>query len=167
MATGLLVTLTDIRKHTAMNGNIDSDKFVNFVKIAQDLHIQNLLGTDLIEEIQSQITTSGAPTGDYLTLTTTYIKPCLIHYAMMEFLPFGAYMISNKGIYKHSAEASETADKSEVDMLVEKERDLAQFYAQRLIDYLCNNSTLFPEYTTNSDGDMHPDRDGNFSGWFL
>ena len=51
MAKALLVTNTDIKRFTALNGNLDSDKFVQFVAIAQDIHVQGMLGTDLLEKI--------------------------------------------------------------------------------------------------------------------
>jgi hypothetical protein len=46
---------------------------------------------------------------------------------------------------------------SEVARLVDIERSNAQFYSERLIEYLQNNSSLFTEYTTNSGADMNPE----------
>ena len=42
MAEGLFITRKDLVKFTAVNGNVDTDKFIQFIKIAQDIHIQNL-----------------------------------------------------------------------------------------------------------------------------
>ena len=49
MAEALLITRQDVVKFTAMNGNVDTDNFIQYVKIAQDIHIQNYLGTDLLK----------------------------------------------------------------------------------------------------------------------
>ena len=166
MAEALLITTEDITQFTALNGNVDKDKFIQFCKIAQDIQVQNLLGTDLLEKIQLEIT-NATLSGDYLNLNTKYVKPVLIHYSLMEYLPFSAYTIANKGVYKHSSENSQNVEKNEVDFLIEKERDIAEHYATRLVDYLCNNTTLFPEYSTNSAEDMRPDRNTVFSGWML
>lgn len=166
MAEALLITRTDLVKFTAMNGNVDTDKFIQYIKIAQDIHIQGYLGTDLLDKIKADIV-AATLTGDYLTLVETYIKPMLIHWAMVEFLPFSAYTIANKGVYKHSSENSENVDKIEVDFLIEKERKIAEHYTQRFIDYMCFNQSKFPEYNTNSNGDMYPNTDTNFSGWVL
>ena len=170
MAKALLISTEDITKKTAVNGNVDVNLFVQFVEIAQDVHIQNYLGTDLLQACQTLIT--AGELGDvgneaYETLVETWVKPCLIHWAMVEYLPFAAYSISNKGVFKHTSENATNAERSEVDYLVEKHRDLAEHYTQRLIDYLCNNSTSFTEYTSNQDEDMRPDRDTNFTGWYL
>lgn len=166
MAEALLITRDDIVKFTALNGNIDTDKFIQFIKIAQDTHIQNFLGTDLLEKIQADII-AGTLANPYLTLLTKYIKPMLIHWAMVEYLPFSAYTIANKGIYKHQSENSETVEKSEIDFIVEKERSIAQHYTQRFIDYICYNNSTFPEYTSNTNGDMYPDSKNSFTGWYL
>ena len=166
MAEALLITRTDLVKFTAMNGNVDTDKFIQYIKIAQDIHIQGYLGTDLLQKIQADIVASTLA-GDYLTLVETYVKPMLIHWAMVEYMPFAAYTIANKGVYKHSSENSENVDKIEVDFLIEKERKIAEHYTQRFIDYMCFNQSKFPEYNTNSNGDMYPNTDTNFSGWVL
>lgn len=166
MAQALLITDADLVKFTATNGNVDTDKFVQFIKIAQDIHIQNYLGTKLIEKIEADII-AGTLAGNYLSLVTTYVKPMLIHWAMVEYLPFAAYTIANKGVYKHSSENSENVDKNEIDFLIEKERSIAQHYTERFINYMCFNNNLFPEYNTNSNDDMYPDRMNNYTSWYI
>lgn len=167
MAEGLFITRKDLVKFTSVNGNVDSDKFLQYIKIAQDIHIRNYLGTDLYNKIQNDIETSSL-TGDYLTLVTDYVKPMLIHWAMVEYLPFAAYTIANKGVFKHSSENASNVEKDEVDFLVEKERNIAQYYTERFIDYMSfNASSKYPEYYTNSNDDVYPDKNANFEGWVL
>ena len=244
MAEALLISRTDVVKFTAMNGNVDTDKFIQFIKIAQDVHIQTMLGTDLLEKIQAEIilATSGIPTAisvtnqgtgyttgtdrsttsatgtglklnitaaaglitnatintagtgykvgntatvaggtngavtitsiytipsAYNNLLIDYIKPMLIHWAMVEYLPFAAYTIANKGVYKHESENATTVEKNEVDFLVEKQRQIAQHYTQRFVDYINFNTASFPEYNSNSNGDMYPRGENNLNGWYL
>ena len=158
MAEGLFITRKDLVKFTSVNGNVDSDKFLQYIKIAQDIHIKNYLGTDLFNKLQEDIEASTL-TGDYLTLVTDYIKPMLVHWAMVEYLPFAAYSIANKGVFKHSSENASN---------VEKERNIAQYYTDRFIDYMSfNASGTFPEYYTNSNDDVYPDKNANFEGWVL
>jgi len=166
MAEALLITRDDLVRFTSVNGNVDTDKFIQYIKIAQDIHIQNYLGTELLNKIKADIIATTL-SGDYETLVNTYIKPMLIHWAMVEYLPFAAYTIANKGVYKHSSENAENVAKDEVDFLLEKERKIAQHYTQRFIDYMSFNQQLFPEYNDNSNGDMYPDTNNNFIGWVL
>ena len=89
MAEALLISRKDVVKFTAMNGNVDTDKFIQYVKIAQDKHIENYLGTDLLNKIQTDIIASNL-SGDYLTLVNSYVKPALLHFTMVEYLSFNA-----------------------------------------------------------------------------
>lgn len=91
----------------------------------------------------------------------------LIHWAMVEYLPFAAYTIANKGVYKHGSENSESVDKNEVDFLVQKERSIAEHYTERFNSYIRNFNSLFPEYNQNSNGDMPHDSDSIFIGWYI
>jgi len=244
MAEALLISRNDIVKFTALNGNVDTDSFIQWVKIAQDIDIQRILGTQLLQKLQAEIilaysgiptaisisdagtgyttatgvTTTSTGTGltvditavgglvtvadiddagtgykigdtaiidggnsdaeitvdslytiptDYNNLLVTYVKPMLIHFAMSQFLPFAAYTIANKGVYKHNSENSTNVEKNEIDYLVQKELMIAQNYAERFIDYISFNNDLFPEYNTNSNGDMFPSTQNNFTGWFI
>lgn len=166
MAQALFVTRDDIVKYTALNGNIDTDKFIQWVKVAQDIHIQNYLGTKLFNKINDGIVNNNL-VNPYLMLLNVYIKPMVIHWSMVEYMPFAAYTIANKGVYKHGSENSTNVEKSEVDFLVEKERSIAQNYTRRFIDYMSFNQSSFPEYNTNSNADVYPDKQADFGGWYL
>jgi len=166
MAQALFVTREDIVKFTALNGNIYTDKFIQWVKVAQDIHIQNYLGTKLFNKINDAIVANNLA-NPYLMLLNVYIKPMVIHWTMVEYLPFAAYTIANKGVFKHGSENSQNVEKTEVDFLVEKERSIAQNYTRRFIDYMSFNQSSFPEYNTNSNADVYPDKQADFGGWYL
>jgi hypothetical protein len=167
MATALFITREDLVRNTALGGNVDTDKFVQFIKIAQQIHIQNFLGTQLYNKISTDILASTL-SGDYLDLVNDYVQPMLIHYAMVEYLPWAAYTIANKGVYKHSSENAQNVDKEEVDFLVGKEQKIADYYSRRFLDYMSfNAASKFPEYYTNSNDDVWPEKDSYFSSWVL
>ena len=166
MAVALFVKREDIVRNTILDGNVDTDKFIQFIKIAQEIHIRNYLGTDLYNKISADII-AGTLSGNYLSLVTTYVQPMLIHYAMVDYLPFASFSIKNGGVYKHTSENSEIASKEEIDYLVQKERDIAEYYTRRFIDYMSFNQSLFPEYYSNSNDDIYPDKDSTFQGWVL
>ena len=166
MATALFITRTDLVKNSILDGNVDTDKFIQFIRIAQQIDVRNYLGSELYNRISNDITNSTL-SGNYLTLVNDYIQPMLIHFAMVQYLPFAAYQIKNGGIYKHQSENAESVSKDEVDYLVQKERDFAEYYTKRFIDYMAFNQTLFPEYTSNSNDDIYPDTNDLFNGWVL
>ncbi len=170
MAKALFITNKDLVRNTIVDGNVDVNKFKQFISLAQDIHIQNYLGSDLYNKISALIIANELnPTDnpEYVTLVDEYIKPMLIHFAMVDYIPFAAYQIANGGVFKHNSENSETATKEEVDYLIDRHRSFAEFYTRRFIDFMVYNQNTYPEYNTNSEDDMYPDRDANFSGWVL
>jgi len=166
MATALFINRTDLVKNSILDGNVDTDKFIQFIKVAQQIDIQNLLGTDLYNKISGHII-AGNLAGNYLSLVNTYVQPTLIWFAQMNYIPFAAYQIKNGGVFKHSSETAQNVDKNEVDYLVGKAREYANYYSTRLVDYLSFHNDLFPEYNSNTDEDISPDTDTTFKGWVL
>jgi hypothetical protein len=167
-ATVLFINRNDLVENTIIDGNVQADKLMHFISIAQEIHIQHYLGTDLYNKIAELIRTETIATTVYETLLIDYVQPMLIHYAMVDFLPFGAYQIKNGGIFKHVSENAETVSKNEIDFLVEKERTMAEYYTRRFISYMDFNQTSYPEYTSNTNDDIYPDRDEpTFQGWVL
>jgi hypothetical protein len=166
MATALFIKRQDLVRNSILDGNVDTDKFIQYIKIAQEIHIRNYLGTDLYNKISADII-AGTLSGDYLELVNDFVQPMLIHYAMVDYLPFAAYQVKNGGVFKHRSENGDTATKEEIDFLVNKERDIAEYYTRRFIDYMSFNQASFPEYYTNSDDDIHPDTNATFNGWVL
>lgn len=166
MATALFISRTDLVKNSIVDGNVDTDKFIQFIKIAQEIHITNYLGSKLYDKISEDIIADNLA-GNYLSLVTDYIQPMLIHFAMVEYLPFAAYQIKNGGVSKHTSENSESVNKSEIDFLIEKQRGFSEYYTRRFVDYICFKSNLFPEYNLNEGSDVNPEKDTNPSNWVL
>jgi hypothetical protein len=98
MAKGLMISRNDLVKYTSLSGNIDTDKFIQYVLIAQEITVQQLLGTDLYEKIQTDIEGTSL-SGDYLTLVNDYIKPVLIHAAAVQYIPFASYTFREQGCF--------------------------------------------------------------------
>jgi hypothetical protein len=79
------------------------------------MHIQNYLGTDLYNKISADII-AGTLSGDYLNLVQDYIQPMLIHFAMVDYLPFASYELRNGGLFRHRSENADNPTKEEVDL---------------------------------------------------
>lgn len=167
MATALFISREDLVRNTIISGTVDTDIFLPFIKLAQIQHIQNYLGTKLYDKISEDVT-NGTVLPDYEFLLNEYVQPMLIHFAMVDYLPFCQYSIKNGGIFKHSSETATQPSKEEVDYLVQKHRNFAEFYTRRFIDYMTfNASSKYPEYYTNQNEDMYPDKSASYVGWVL
>ena len=171
MSEVLLINRADIMRLTGLNGNIDEDKILPHVNTAQDIHLQPIIGTKLLDKIKALITAGTltfALNPYYYTLTYTYITPTLVYFTMWDFLPFMQYEIANGGVFQHQAAESATPTKEEVDFIVLKFKDKADFYSERMVSYLCDNTENFPELSEAiTGGEMNDRGHKNNSGWVI
>ena len=166
----LFITTDDLRRKSIIGGNVDADKFIQFIEVSQDIHIQNYLGTKLYNKISTLITGNtidDAANSDYKTLLNSYITPMLIWFAHSDYYMFASCQVSNGGVFRHRSESSETPSMQEIKSLVDSSRDKAEFYVRRFLDYIDNNSNLFPEYNESNEDGMYPDKNENFNSWVL
>ncbi len=168
MATTLFINRTDLIRNSIMDGNVDTDKFIQFIKIAQEIDVQQIMGTKMYDGLTAAIPNIDLPANArWKTVLDDYIAPMLIWYAQSNYMPFAAYQIKNGGVFKHTSENSQSVDKNEIDFLVEKARTNAEWYSRRFIDFMSFNQTTYPEYTSNVNDDIYPSNDATFNGWVL
>ena len=55
MATALFISREDLVRNTLISGSLDVDKFIQFISIAQTIHVQNFTGTKLYDAISEMI----------------------------------------------------------------------------------------------------------------
>ncbi len=162
----LFISENKLKKSTTINGNVDVELLRPYMKVAQDLHIHRILGTDLYNKLQSDISGSSL-SGNYQTLVDDYIQDALVHWSLYECIPFLGYKIMNKDIVRKTSETSTGASLEELDYLREIVRNTAEWYTERIIDYLTHNTSIFPEYTSNTDNDLSPKKSNYYSGMNL
>jgi hypothetical protein len=168
MATQLFINRTDLVRNSIIDGNVDTDKFIQFIKIAQEIDVQQIIGTDMYNALSAAIPDIDLPVNArWKTILDDYIVPMLIWYAQSNYFPFAAYQIKNGGVFKHTSENSISVDKNEIDFLVEKARTNAEWYSRRFIDFMSFNQATYPEYTSNTNDDIYPSYDATFNGWVL
>ena len=168
MATVLFINRTDLVRNSIIDGNVDTDKFVQFIKIAQEIDVQQILGTKMYDGLSAAIPNIDLPeNARWKTILDDFVVPMLIWYAQSNYYPFAAYQIKNGGVFKHTSENAQSVDKNEIDFLVEKARTNAEWYSRRFIDFMSFNQTTYPEYTNNINDDIYPSYDATFNGWVL
>lgn len=166
MAT-IFITTQYLKDNTVINSNVDQELLQPYIEIAQDVRIEPILGTDLYNKLKSDIEGSTI-TGNYKILLDDYVQKCLAQWSLYEGLPFLEYKLTNKSVSKKSSDNSTPSDLDEIKYLRQGIRDIAEYFSQRISDYLCANQSLFPEYTSNSDSDdIHPNSTSYFSGLYL
>ena len=166
MAFGLFITRNDIIKNTPLGGAIDADALLPFVRTAQEKYLLNLLGTVLYNKIQDDIESQTPFTGRYEDLVENYIKPTLIWYSCVEYIPFSAITFKANGAVKQVSEQSVQPSKNEIDYLLSKALNNADYYATRLQDYLVAYNNEIPEYneSVGNSTQVYPDQSNQYFG---
>lgn len=169
MATILFINRTDLVRNSIIDGNLDTSKLLQHLKIAQEIDVQEIIGTPMYEGLTNAIIggIDLPANARWKTILDDYIVPMLIWFGQANFYPFAAYTIANGGVYKHQSENSQSVDKSEIDFLVEKARTNAEWYSRRFIDFMNYNNAIYPEYNKSKNDDIYPSHDSLFNGWVL
>ena len=167
MAYVLFISEEKLKDSTAINLNVSSDLLLPYVRQAQKLYVEPKLGTDLYEKLKSEIT-AGTLAGAYKTLVDDYIGDMLPNWAFYHAIPFLRFKIENGNIYSKVSETGTALSTEEAQHLREEIRNTAEYYTERMIDYVTNNTGSLPEYNTNSGGDeISPDRNAYYAGMNL
>ena len=152
----LLITYAELYDNTSIINNIDESILTPHITTAQDIELRNLLGQKLVEKLESDYS-GGSISGYYATLRSDHVVKVLSNYAAAYALPFISLKIAKGGVYKiDDGERTVAAETSDIRFLVEQYRNTAQYYADRMLDYLIANNSQFPEYYTNTTGDVYP-----------
>lgn len=141
----LLIKVQQIKDRTALHSNVDEKIIKPDIKYAQDAYILPMLGTALMNKLQNDIDGAGV-SGNYETLLNDYIVDALVYHTLAESPMMLSFQVYNKGVVRKTGDNTETANVNEVIQLSDKYRKRAEYYTQRLADYLLENHELFPEY---------------------
>ena len=168
MAYALFITRNDIIKNTPLQGAIDADALLPFVRTAQDKYLKNLLGTVLFEFLQARIVanTVGSLSSYYQDLLDDYIKNALIWYSAVEYIPFSSVQFKSNGAVKQESEQGVAPSKTEIDYLKQQAQTNADYYALRLQNYLIAYSQNIPQYleSVGNQTQIYPDQTNQYFG---
>ena len=170
MSYVLFISEAKLKDSTAINLNVDVELLLPYVRQAQKLYVETKLGTDLNQKLKDLITagTVNLPVNAaYKTLLDDYVGDMLPNWAFYHAIPFLRFKIENGNIYSKTSETGNALSTDESQHLREEVSNTAQYYTERMISYLCNNNSLFPEYSTNTGADVDPDRNAYYNGMNL
>lgn len=163
MITALFVSETWLKANTPINQNVEITTIVPFIGQAQDLRCQPVIGTALYERLMAGIVANNLTAAE--TTLLNLIRPALAYWTLAVALPFISVQVRNGGTVKVKSDNTEPASASEVAGLVTVALNTAEFYTERIIRYLCDNSSSFPEYSTSTD--MTPNGSSPYNGGFI
>jgi hypothetical protein len=148
-----------LKTYTPLGKSIDVDQIYPFIQEAQDIYTQDLLGTPLYNYLEYKLYSG-------LTFSTAYFiqqeidliniaSKALAYWTIYLALPHLAIQIRNIGVARATSDNTTVSTVQELKYIREEMQNLAEFWNQRVVNFLCENSTYFPLYGAASD-DMYP-----------
>jgi len=160
----LSISSTRLKKDSAIGGSVSDDLIMPYILLAQDMSILPILGTDLDAKLKAEIQ-AGTLAGAYKTLVETYIQPALVQFSFVSLVPYlRLRFVNNAVVVMGATDQSASATYDDLKPVMDTATDAAEFYRQRCIDYLRNNQTSFPEYSSNTGADLDPTTRNYYAG---
>ena len=160
----LYISATRLKKDSAIGGSVEDDLIMPYILLAQDMNILPILGTDLDAKLKADIQ-AGSLAGAYKTLVETYIQPALVQFSFVSLVPYlRLRFVNNAVVVMGATDQSSSASYEDLEPVMNTATDAAEFYRQRAIDYLRNNTSSFSEYSSNSGSDLDPTVNNYFAG---
>jgi len=160
MTTKLWITPANIKNNTSIEKNVEDSRLKQSILSAQNIHINEILGStwfDFLSNKRTEEQTWTGLTSSEQTFIDGYLDFTLREFALYEYLLEGNFNITNQSIEKQSGNNSISADLDEVRMLADRAKSRADFYRERCLKYLCDNSVQFPLYDANNQN-LYPNR---------
>lgn len=173
MSIVYFTSVNNLKESTTIDLNVEDKLLESAIWDAQNIDIQPILGTRLYKSLQNKIT-GETLSGEtyYKDLMDDYIEPTLLKFAERRSLLWLYAKIRNKSIVNQESDNSIAVEIGIVDKMKQELLDDAEFYSNRLKEYLCEYDDRFPEYKDdNPDSLEHyldPNQDDSyFSGIYL
>lgn len=149
----LFISVDTIKDRTGLHFNVDPKLVYPDILFAQDAYILPVLGTALYDKLQTDIENKQLAC-PYETLLNDYITPCLVYQVMAELPMALSYQFYNKGVVKKTGEGQTEPSASELTEVAQRYTSRAEYYRQRLVKYLKQQSSQnkFPEYLNPGSG---------------
>tara|TARA_R110001606_G_scaffold5061_4_gene23860 strand:+ start:1000 stop:1581 length:582 start_codon:yes stop_codon:yes gene_type:complete len=162
MENTLLISEAKLKRFTDINNALDPDLLSSIIRESQIIHVTRLLGTPLYDKILSLVD-NNTLTGNYQTLVNDYVQDSLLYWAYYESLESIYLRPRNAGLVKPTGgENNIDADIALYDKKRQSVKNKAEYFSERLVDYLCFNNSLYPEYNQAVNDDIFPDQGVQF-----
>ena len=149
----LIISEEDFKEYGPVSGDLDWSYVTPHVLATQDKWVQPTLGQALYEKIMEGVAADNLA-DPYKLLLDDYVMRVAIWFTAYLALPFISIKVVNSGVIQRITDDGVQIDFNDIDKLAELCRGQGEFYKQRLIDYLCANSSDFPEYNQKENGEL-------------
>ena len=146
----LLISEQKLKSQSPIDPNVDSDELRYGIQQAQNIYIQETLGTNFYTEILNQVgdgSISLSANTYNKELLDNFIQPTLVAYSYYIILDNMFVKLVNVGLQQFRSEQSNPIGIKEFQYLKDQARDRAQFLDNLLRRHLVFNNWKYPSYT--------------------
>lgn len=157
----LLISELKLKSQAPIDPNVDSDELRYCIQQAQNIYIQETLGTNFYNEILDQVESgdimlSGATNNKFLL--DNFIQPALVAYSYYILLDNMFVKLVNVGLQQFRSEQSNPIGIKEFQYLKDQARDRAQFLDNLMRRHLVFENWKYPLYTqVKNNGQLIPE----------
>lgn len=160
MASVIFVSENKLKQFTTINQNVDQALLTSCIFIAQEIHLQPIIGTKGYEYYQNQVKdvqlSGGTLSAPDKIMLDDYIAPFVIWAAYYEALPEIWSRKMNKAIVVGNTEQGSAVDIKGMQWYRDMAQGRYQFYSQRMLDRIQAYSGDYPWFYSWSDKDGMP-----------
>lgn len=169
MARVLLISEKTLKENSVINNNVDGMYVLPAIEFSQDAGLQPLIGTKLYSRLMDMV--EGGTIGnnnDYKYLLDEYITPFLLNKVTAEIQIPLAFKLRNQGVVQQTGENTYVPSLKDMQYVTQNYENKANFYGNRLSDFLRANRSKYPEYCKiDSCADMPSDSGAYKTGLYL
>ena len=146
----LLISEQKLKSQSPIDPNVDSDELRYGIQQAQNIYIQETLGTNFYTEILNQVedgSISLSANTYNKELLDNFIQPTLVAYSYYIILDNMFVKLVNVGLQQFRSEQSNPIGIKEFQYLKDQARDRAQFLDNLMRRHLVFNNWKYPSYT--------------------
>lgn len=141
-----LISEEYLKRWTNISEFCDIAQLRPWFKVSEEIFVTELVGQNLYLRLKQGVEVEDL-NADELELLEL-IKPALAYNIAWRATPFIATQIRPAGVIKTVNPQIQPATEKEVANLQIQIKSVCDFYTQRIIQYLCDNSSKFPQYAT-------------------
>ena len=144
----LLISEDKLKTYTALNDNVFGKVICPVIKTSQDIYLQQILGTALMEKLQTLVKENQIGSQEntkYKKLLDEYVAPYLIYETLVNLVPEVGTKIANIGVVQNNDEHTMNVSQGERELVSRQYQTYADNYCKQMQAYLCQNSELYPE----------------------
>ena len=153
----LLISEKTIKENSLVSDNVDGKYIQNAIKTAQDISLQPIIGSKMFKNLSSMIA-DDTLTDQYRELLTEYIQPVLVNSVMSDLVLQLTYKFRNMGTVQTADTNLVLPSLKDLQYIREDYNLKAQFYMNRLSDFLEKNCTKFKDYPGCECGELKANR---------